>query len=132
MTTDTPTLNENSRQKKARLITLVLLITLISILFNETIFLAQLPLTALLFLIAVKTLPLILCIPALRKPTPLTPVWFSLLLLPYFCWAILGLWAQGSEFYFALTRSVLIGASITTAMIWGWRVKNSPSATASS
>lgn len=114
---------ESRRQRLARQATLVLLALLAAVLLLETLWLSGLPFTALLLVLLLKLLPLALFIPALRRPRPLTPVWLSTLLLPYFCWAVLAAWAPGTEGALALLRALLIAACIIAAMTWSWRRK---------
>lgn len=114
---------ESRRQRLARQTTLALLAVLAAVLLLETLWLSGLPFTAMLLVLLLKLLPLALFIPALRRPQPLTPVWLSALLLPYFCWAVLAAWAPGTEGLLALLRALLIAACIIAAMAWGWRRK---------
>lgn len=114
---------EIPRQKIARQLTITLTLVLAAVLLIETLYLSKLPLIPLMFVISIKSAPLLLFIPALRNPKPLTPVWYSMLLLLYVCWAVLGLWAPGMESFFALIRLLLVSACFIAAMSWGWKVK---------
>lgn len=111
------------RIRLARQATLTLLFALIGVLIVETLWLTQLPPIALLLILLLKTLPLILFIQPLRQRRPLAPVWFSALLLLYFCWAVLASWAPGTEGIFALIRALLVSACISAAMVWSWKGK---------
>lgn len=119
---------ETPRQRLARQATLATWLALLVVLALETVLLANLPVKALLFVILLKTAPLLLALPAFRQPKALTPVWLSLLLLPYLCWAIVGLWVPGAEGIAALVRTLLLSVCITATIVWGWRVKSAPDA----
>lgn len=114
---------ETARKRLARQITLVLWLMLIGVLVLETLWLSGLPAAALLFVVLVKSLPLLIALFSFRQAKPLTPVWLAILLLPYLCWAIIGLWVPGPEGMMALIRTLLITGCITGTIVWGWREK---------
>lgn len=116
-------LPESSRKRIARRSTLVLWLALIAVLVLETLLLSGLPANALLVVVLLKTFPLLLALFAFRQPKALTPVWLSLLLLPYLCWAVVGLWVPGAEGVAALVRTLLLSGCVIGTIIWGWREK---------
>lgn len=104
------------KARLGRLVTTVLLLLLLATLAVQTL-LESLPPGAMAFMLAVKLLPLAVFLPALRRGGTQTALWFSMFLMPYFCWAVLGAFAPGSEGRIALLVALLISACFSAALL---------------
>lgn len=104
------------KARYSRIATLGLLATLIGLIAVQT--LAQpLPLGAAAVLALLLALPLALFLPAIRQGRPGSAIWLAMLLMPYFCWAILGTFTPGIAGTLALLRALLIAACFASAML---------------
>lgn len=107
-----------TRASQARQLTLGLLGALLAFMAIETVLFAPptMKLATILFIIAVKVIPPgLFFIPILRWQ-PMSAVWLGILLLPYFCWAILGTLIPGTEGVVAILRAILTAACFIAAM----------------
>lgn len=94
----------------------VLLLAVMAFMTGETLF-KPLPAGAMAFLLAVLLLPLAAFLPPLRRGSAGAALWLSMLLMPYFCWAVLGTFVPGTDGLLALLRSLLLGACFTALML---------------
>jgi uncharacterized membrane protein len=108
------------RARTARHGTLVLLGLLVLALALETPFLrpAGLKVPAVLLVMALKTAPLWFFFLPISRGRAMSAVWLGFLLMIYFCWAVLGAFAPGTEGRLALVRIVLIAACFVSAMLF--------------
>lgn len=106
-------------EQKARLgrtsVTL-LLVLLLAALALQTLR-QPLPAGALAFLLAFKLLPLAAFLPFLWMGRMMAALWFSMFLMPYFCWAVLGAFVPGTEGRLAVLVAVLISACFGAALL---------------
>lgn len=93
-----------------------LLLAVMAFMTGETLF-KPLPAGAMAFLLAVLLLPLAAFLRPLRRGSAGAALWLSMLLMPYFCWAVLGTFVPGTEGLLALLRSLLLGACFTALML---------------
>lgn len=94
----------------------VLLLAVMAFMTGETLF-KPLPAGAMAFLLAVLLLPLAAFLRPLRRGSAGAALWLSMLLMPYFCWAVLGTFVPGTDGLLALLRSLLLGACFTALML---------------
>lgn len=104
----------------ARYTTLAVLITLLVLMATESLLLApaHTPAAAYVFVIALKTLPLLCFLPGLLRSHAMTGVWLALLLLPYFCLAVLSAYAPGLAGQFGVVESILLAICFWTALLF--------------
>lgn len=98
----------------------LLLALLLVMLALQTLLQPQLPRPgALAVLLAVKLLPLAVFLPFLWRGRTTAALWFSMVLMPYFCWAVLGAFVPGIEGQLALLVALFIatGFAATVLMI---------------
>lgn len=109
-----------SRASRARKLTLVLLIGLMVFMAAETFLFAPptMSLAAILFIIGIKIVPPALFILPLSRGQAMSAVWLGILLMPYFCWAVLGALVPGTEGVVAAMRGVLTAACVVSAMLF--------------
>lgn len=93
-----------------------LLLAVMAFIAVETL-LKPLPAGAIAVLLAALLLPLAAFLRPLRRGSAGAALWLSLLLMPYFCWAVLGTFVPGTEGLVALLRSLLLGACFTALML---------------
>lgn len=93
-----------------------LLALLMAALLLQTL-LQPLPAGAMAFMAAVKLLPLAIFLPLLWRGRTQSALWFSMFLMPYFCWAAVGAFVPGREGLMALLVACLIAACFTAAML---------------
>lgn len=93
-----------------------LLLVLMAFMAVETL-LKPLPAPAIAFLLALVLLPLAPFLLPLRRGNAGSALWLSLMLMPYFCWAVLGAFAPGTDGLLALLRTLLISACFTALML---------------
>jgi uncharacterized membrane protein len=79
--------------------------------------LQPLPAGAMAFMVAVKLLPLSIFLPLLWRGRTQSVLWFSMFLMPYFCWAILGAFVPGTEGLVAILVALLIAACFSASML---------------
>ncbi|MDF2445522.1 MAG: putative rane protein [Moraxellaceae bacterium] len=79
--------------------------------------LQPLPAAAMAFMVAVKLLPLSIFLPLLWRGRTQSVLWFSMFLMPYFCWAILGAFVPGTEGLVAMLVALLIAACFSASML---------------
>jgi uncharacterized membrane protein len=109
-----------TRAAQARKLTLGLLGALIAFMAIETFLFVPpaMTLATILFIIAIKIIPPgVFFIPILRWQ-PMSAVWLGILLLPYFCWAVLGALVPGTEGVVAMLRAILTAACFVSAMFF--------------
>lgn len=108
------------RARVARHGTLVLLGFLVLTLALETPFLmpAGLKIPAMLLVMALKIAPLCFFFLPISRGRAMSAVWLGFLLMIYFCWAVLGAFAPGTEGRLALARIVLIATCFAAAMLF--------------
>lgn len=104
------------KARLARLGTFLLLAALLVELTVETL-LQPLSLAAMTVVLAVKLAPLGYFLRPVWRGRADSALWLCLLLMPYFCWAILGSFAPGAEGVVALSRALLIGACFAVALL---------------
>ncbi|HEX4940829.1 MAG TPA: DUF2069 domain-containing protein, partial [Candidatus Kapabacteria bacterium] len=109
-----------SRASRARKLTLVLLISLLVFMAAETFLFAPptMSLAAILFIIGIKIVPPALFILPLSRGHAMSAVWLGILLMPYFCWAVLGALVPGTEGVVAAMRGALTAACVVSAMLF--------------
>lgn len=93
-----------------------LLLALMAFMTVETL-LKPLPVAAQAFLLGLVLLPLLPFLGPLRRGNAGSALWLSMMLMPYFCWAVLGAFAPGLDGVLALLRTVLISACFTALML---------------
>lgn len=93
-----------------------LLLSVMAFIAVETLF-KPLPAAAVAVLLAVLLLPLAAFLRPLHRGSAGAALWLSLLLMPYFCWAVLGAFVPGTDGLVALLRSLLLGACFTALML---------------
>lgn len=103
------------RGQQATLASLFLLMLVMTV---ETLLHPPPQLAATVFVIVLKLLPLALFIPALRRAQAMTAVWLVLLLMLYFCLAVLSAYAPGLPGQLALLRLLLIVTCVVAAMLF--------------
>lgn len=114
-------MNPLEKLRYGRLASFSLLVLLMAFIAVETLF-KPLPAGALLFLMAVLLLPLAGFLRPTWRGSPDSAIWLSLVLMPYFCWAVLGAYAPGLDGILAILRALLISACFTALMLllrWG-------------
>lgn len=104
----------------ARYTTLAGLCVLLLLLAAESLLLApaHTPAAAYAFVITLKTLPLLCFMPGLLRSHAMTGVWLALLLLPYFCLAVLSAFAPGSAGLPGLLQAMVIGLCFWSALLF--------------
>ncbi|MGC4088222.1 MAG: DUF2069 domain-containing protein [Polyangiaceae bacterium] len=104
----------------AHALTLASLLLLLLLMIVESLLLAPAgtPAAAYVFVISLKTLPLLCFLPGLLRRRSMAGVWLALLLLPYFCLAVLGAFAPGNAGLFGLTESLLIAFCFFSALLF--------------
>lgn len=74
-------------------------------------------------LLGFQTIPLLLFIPFLMKPTSRTFQWFCFMLLLYFIVAVVNIFSPGM-YYIGMAESVIVGLLFTAAMMLGrWKMR---------
>ncbi|MFC3150547.1 DUF2069 domain-containing protein [Litoribrevibacter euphylliae] len=74
-------------------------------------------------LLAFQTVPLLLFVPFLLKPTSRTFQWFCFMLLLYFLIAVLNIFYPGM-YYIGLAESIVVGLLFTASMMLGrWKMR---------
>lgn len=74
-------------------------------------------------LLAIQSVPLLLFVPFLLKPTSRTFQWFCFMLLLYFIIAVVNIFSPGM-YYIGLAESVTVGLLFTAAMMLGrWKMR---------
>ena len=113
-------MNTLNRANQARTLTLALLALLLALRASETILFAPptMSLTAVLLVIAIKILPPAAFILPIAKGRAMSAVWLGILLLLYFCWAVLGAMLPGIEGIVASLRATLTAACFVSAMFF--------------
>jgi uncharacterized membrane protein len=76
------------------------------------------PIAAYLFVIAIKTLPLLCFLPGLLRYRAATGVWLALLLLPFFCLAVLYAFDSGQAGLLGLLQALLIAFCFWSALLF--------------
>lgn len=109
-----------ARAPLARKLTLALLGTLLALMATETFLFTppSMKLATILVIIAVKVIPPGLFFFPILRWQPLSAVWLGILLLPYFCWAVLGAMLPGAEGLVAMLRAILTAACFVAAMFF--------------
>ena len=79
---------------------------------------AAMKLPTLLFVMALKVVPLLVFLLPVRRGRADSAVWLGFLLMFYFCWAVLGAFAHGTEGRLALLRLLLITTCFAAAMLF--------------
>ncbi len=104
----------------ARYITLAGLIALVVLMTAESLLLApaHTPALAYIFVITLKTLPLLCFLPGLLRGRAMTGVWLALVLLPYFCLAVLSAYGPGLGGHFGIVESMLLALCFWTALLF--------------
>ncbi|MDQ8037638.1 MAG: DUF2069 domain-containing protein [Pedobacter sp.] len=104
----------------ARALTLACLFLLLLLMIAESLLLApaNTPLAAYAVVIALKTLPLLCFLPGLLRRRSMAGVWLALMLLPYFCLAVLSAFAPGTAGLFGLAESLLIAFCFFSALLF--------------
>lgn len=108
------------RADKARKLTLTLLALLLALMTIETFLFAPptMSVASILLVIAIKILPPSAFILPIARGRPMSAVWLGILLLLYFCWAVLGAMLPGVEGIVAGLRAALTAACFVTAMFF--------------
>lgn len=76
------------------------------------------PWAAYFFVITLKTLPLLCFLPGLLQRRAMTGLWLALLLLPYFCLAVLYAFGPGIDGVLGLLQAVLIAFCFWVALLF--------------
>ena|SRR6218665_1628803 len=76
------------------------------------------PLAAYLFVIGIKIVPLLCFLPGLLHYRATTGVWLALLLLPFFCLAVLYAFDSGREGTLGLMQALVIAFCFWTALLF--------------
>lgn len=113
---ESPSMPPAQKARYGRLATFVLLLLLMAMMALQILRLPLLP-GAVAVLLAVVLLPLALFLYPLWRGRAQAALWLGLLLMPYFCWAVLGAFVPGTEGRLAVVRSLLIAACFTAAML---------------
>jgi uncharacterized membrane protein len=108
----------STQAAKARKLTLGLLGALLAFMAIETFLFAppSMSLATILFIIAIKIIPPGLFFYPILRWQPMSAVWLGILLLLYFCWAVLGALIPGTEGIVAILRTILTAACFISAM----------------
>lgn len=106
------------RAEQARKLTLALVGILLAFMAVETVLFAPptMGLVTVLVVIAIKIIPPGLFIWPIAKGRAFSAVWLGILLLPYFCWAVLGGMVPGVEGKVAVIRAILTASCFVSAM----------------
>lgn len=106
------------RAEQARKLTLGLLGILLGYMAVETVLFAPptMGIMTILVVIAIKVIPPGLFIWPITKGRAFSAVWLGILLLPYFCWAVLGGMVPGVEGKVAVIRAILTASCFISAM----------------
>lgn len=102
----------------ARRASLILLLMLLLLMTVETLLQAPAHGAAIALVITLKLLPPACLLPALWRARADAALWLALLLLPYFCWAVLGAFAPGWAGWLALLRSLLLAACLGAVLLF--------------
>lgn len=107
-----------SRAAQSRNITLGLVGLLMAFMAVETMLFAPptMGILTILVVIAIKIIPPGLFIWPIAKGRAFSAVWLGILLLPYFCWAVLGGMVPGIEGKVAVIRAILTASCFVSAM----------------
>lgn len=110
----------NNRAAQARTITLSLLASLLALMAMETILFAPsgMKSQAIMVVIAIKIIPPGLFFWPISRNQSTSAVWLGILLLPYFCWAILGAMLPGVEGTLAVLRAIITAGCFVSAMFY--------------
>lgn len=114
----------SSRTAQARTLTLALLVSLLVLMAAETFLFAPpaMSLATIMVVIMLKVVPPALFILPVARGRAMSAVWLGILLLLYFCWAVLGAMLPGIEGTVATLRAVLTAACFMAAMYFArWR-----------
>ena len=111
-------MNAIEKARRGQQATLACLLLLMLVMAVETLLRPPPQLAATVFVIVLKLLPLALFIPALRQARAMSAVWLVLLLMLYFCWAVLSAYAPGLPGQLALLRLLLIAGCVVAAMLF--------------
>jgi len=105
------------RANQARKVTLSLLAALLTLMAVETVLFAPptMGILTVLVVIAIKIIPPGLFFWPVSRGRAMSAVWLGILLLPYFCWAVLGA-LPGVEGTVAVIRAVLTASCFVSAM----------------
>lgn len=108
----------SSRTAQARTLTLALLVSLLVLMAVETFLFAPpaMSLATILVVITLKVVPPALFILPVARGRAMSAVWLGILLLLYFCWAVLGAMLPGIEGAVATVRAILTAACFVSAM----------------
>lgn len=108
----------SSRTAQARTLTLALLVSLLALMAVETFLFAPpaMSLATILVVITLKVGPPALFILPVARGRAMSAVWLGILLLLYFCWAVLGAMLPGIEGTVATFRAILTAACFVSAM----------------
>ncbi|MDO8266766.1 MAG: DUF2069 domain-containing protein [Moraxellaceae bacterium] len=106
------------RADQARKATLGLLAALLVLMTVETILFAPpgIQVMAIAVVIAIKIIPPGLFYWPVAKGRAFSAVWLGILLLPYFCWAVLGGMVAGLEGGVAVIKAILTASCFVSAM----------------
>ena len=106
------------RAARARKLTLGLLGALLTLMVLKTFLFAPstMRLATILVIVAIKIIPPGLFFHPIIRWQPMSAVWLGILLLLYFCWAVLGAMVPGTEGYVAILRAILTAACFVSAM----------------
>jgi uncharacterized membrane protein len=104
------------KARAGRLAAFSLLLLLMAMLLLETV-LQPLPPAAMTFVVALKLLPLAFFLKPMWQGRSDSALWLSMFLMPYFCWAGMGVFAPGADGKIALLRALLIGACFAAALL---------------
>lgn len=109
-----------TRAAQARTVTLGLLATLLTLMATETILFAPsgMKSQAIMVVIAIKIIPPGLFFWPISRNQATSAVWLGILLLPYFCWAILGAMLPGTEGAMAVLRAFITAGCFVSAMFY--------------
>lgn len=106
------------RANQARKVTLSLLSALLALMAVETVLFAPptMGILTVLVVIAIKIIPPGLFFWPVSRGRAMSAVWLGILLLPYFCWAVLGSLLPGVEGTVAVIRAILTASCFVSAM----------------
>ncbi len=111
-------MSTKNRADQARKLTLTLLALLLILMATETFMFAPptMSVAAVLLVAAIKVLPPAAFILPIARGRAMSAVWLGILLLLYFCWAVLGAMLPGIEGIIAGLRATLTAACFVAAM----------------
>lgn len=111
-------MNLTQRATMVRKLTLVLLASLLLFMAVETFLFAppNMGIATILVVIGLKIIPPGLFFLPVARGRAMSAVWLGILLLLYFCWAVLGAMLPGTEGVVATLRAILTAACVVSAM----------------